>query len=118
MPIREKRTLLLERGSDLAEVQKMYRGWRDRERPRQTHVFVNDHPLRHVREHSTEMTWGYSGSGPADLALSILVDYLGDEEQAWQLHQQFKRHFVAGFDTESWTLTSDQIAEWLKHPTL
>lgn len=36
-------------------------------------------PLRHVVRHSpTGYTWGYAGSGPADLALSLLVDALGD----------------------------------------
>jgi hypothetical protein len=96
---------------------KIYRGWRDREGQHLTHVLVNGHPLCHIHKHSSEMTWGYSGSGPADLALSILTDYLGDEERAFQLHQQFKRHFVAGFDTSSWTLDSEQIENWLKQPT-
>jgi len=37
-------------------------------------------PLRHIVRHSpTGMTWGYAGSGPADLARSILVDALGDQ---------------------------------------
>lgn len=36
-------------------------------------------PLRHIVRHSpTGMTWSYAGSGPADLALSLLVDALGD----------------------------------------
>ena len=34
--------------------------------------------LRHVMRHSpTGMSWGYGGSGPADLARSLLVDALG-----------------------------------------
>ena len=34
-------------------------------------------PLHHVVFHSpTGFEWGYAGSGPADLALSILADYL------------------------------------------
>lgn len=37
-------------------------------------------PLRHYVRHSpTGMEWGYGGSGPADLARSILIDVLGDE---------------------------------------
>lgn len=36
--------------------------------------------LRHVVRHSpTGMTWGYGGSGPADLARSLLIDALGDQ---------------------------------------
>lgn len=35
-------------------------------------------PLRHIVKHSpTGMEWGYSGSGPADLARSLLIDALG-----------------------------------------
>lgn len=35
-------------------------------------------PLRHVVRHSpTGLSWGYAGSGPADLARSLLVDALG-----------------------------------------
>lgn len=36
-------------------------------------------PLRHVVKHSPSgYTWGYAGSGPADLALSLLTDALGE----------------------------------------
>lgn len=35
-------------------------------------------PLRHIRQHSpTGFGWGYGGSGPADLARSMLIDALG-----------------------------------------
>jgi hypothetical protein len=38
-----------------------------------------EEPLRHIVRHSpTGMTWGYGGSGPADLARSLLFDALGD----------------------------------------
>lgn len=38
--------------------------------------------------------WGYSGSGPAQLALAILLRFT-DEYTAGALHQPFKREFVA-----------------------
>src|SRR3990172_3453263 len=61
--------------------------------------------LHHVIFHSpTGFCWGYAGSGPADLSLSILCDMLGERPgkkqleigdfQAWHLHQNFKRDFV------------------------
>lgn len=41
---------------------------------------TSESPLLHIAWHSPSgMTWGYGGSGPADLALSLLVDALGDE---------------------------------------
>jgi len=44
-------------------------------------VTVNGVPLKHIVEHSpTGFQWGYGGSGPADLALSILADCIGLDE--------------------------------------
>ncbi len=37
-------------------------------------------PLRHVVRHSPAgLNWGYAGSGPADLARSLLLDVLGED---------------------------------------
>lgn len=88
--------------------------------------------LPHIPFHSPSgFEWGYGGSGPADLALAILVDYLDEHppsqgwedrkrfdqwtvtSRAWKLHQPFKRDVVAGFDDE-WELDETQIAKWLK----
>ena len=33
--------------------------------------------LPHVKRHSLGLSWGYEGSGPADLARSLLIDALG-----------------------------------------
>lgn len=90
--------------------------------------------LRHIPFHSAtkgDLNWGYRGSGPADLALAILVDYFQErapsegyraraecnnwmtKSRAWQLHQDFKWHFVATFADE-WELHDTQIEKWLK----
>lgn len=39
-----------------------------------------NHLLDHIHVHSEGFEWGYMGSGPADLALSILADHLGEDE--------------------------------------
>jgi len=79
-------------------------------------VTVNGEPLPHVVFHSpTGYEWGYGGSGPADLALSILTHYLGDQRQAELLHQEFKWDFIAQFPQEKgWVLTGAEIAAWLR----
>lgn len=90
--------------------------------------------LRHIPFHSAtkgDVNWGYGGSGPADLALAILVDYFGERapragyragaecdrwmvrSRAWHYHQDFKWHFVAQFADE-WELYDTQIEAWLK----
>ena len=44
--------------------------------------------------------WGYGGSGPADLALNILLAASGDRDFAAQHHQAFKWQFVAKLPAE------------------
>jgi len=80
-----------------------------------TVVAVNGRPLDprfDLWEHSpTGFEWGYGGSGPAQLALALLADHLGDDERAVELHQDFKWAVVAKLSQPTWTLTSNQINE-------
>ena len=89
-------------------IKKIYRG----EQGGSVKVFLpsgKSRPLRHVVLHSpTGLGWRYGGPGPADLALSLLCDVLGErpsEKQiyhgrcrAYARHQDFKREFVAGWE--------------------
>ena len=52
--------------------------------------------------------WTYEGAGPAQLALALLADHLGDDKKALALHEKFMREVVAELDN-SWRLTSDDI---------
>lgn len=72
-------------------------------------------PLIHRVRHSPDgFQWGYCGSGPADLARSILWDYLGREPLPSD-YQAFKFSFVAAWPLgQGWTLTSDQIERWYR----
>ena len=68
---------------------------------------------------------GDGGSGPADLAYSILLDYFdvkrgeildgenADAATAWRYHQDFKRGFIAPHKDKT-TIASSQIALWLE----
>lgn len=54
--------------------------------------------------------YGYHGSGPAQLALALLADALGDDEQAVALHQEFKRRVVANWKREAnHTITAETV---------
>lgn len=76
-------------------------------------VTVNSEPLKHKVYHSPDgFNWGYGGSGPADLARSILWDYLG-EEPPRALYQNFKDTFVASWG-DGWQITSQEIQGWIK----
>lgn len=72
-------------------------------------------PERHdLRNHSpTGFEWGYGGGGPAQLALALLADYLGDDQQALALYQEFKFRVVAALP-EYWKLTGQDIDKALK----
>ena len=59
----------------------------------------------------TGFEWGYGGSGPAQLALALLADHLGDADEAVALHQYFKRAVVEKLPSRHWKLTSRQMAE-------
>lgn len=71
-------------------------------------------PLRlDLANHSPDgFGWGYGGSGPAQLALALLADHLGDDQQALELYQEFKWKFVAALAKGKrleWTRTSADI---------
>jgi hypothetical protein len=81
--------------------------------------------LQHIVLHSpTGFAWGYGGSGPADLALSILCDVLGERPKGKRLYhgsfkaqphyQAFKRQFVAGWEFSGrFEIDSETITNWL-----
>jgi hypothetical protein len=62
----------------------------------------------------TGFEWGYAGSGPAQLALAILADHLGNDEQALNFYQRFKWAVIAELPHREWILTSDDIAQALE----
>ena len=57
----------------------------------------------------TGFEWGYGGSGPAQLALAILADHCGDDEQALNFYQRFKWAVIAELPHREWTLNSEDI---------
>ncbi len=57
---------------------------------------------------STGFEWTYEGAGPAQLALALLADHLGDDAQALALCEPFRHRVGAELDN-SWELTSADI---------
>ena len=58
--------------------------------------------------------WSYGGSGPAQLALAMLADHLGDDQEALNLYQRFKWTVIAGLPRRGWTLNSRDIDQALE----
>ena len=57
---------------------------------------------------ATGFEWTYEGAGPAQLALALLAEHLGDDVRALALYERFMRQLVAELDN-SWELTSADI---------
>ncbi len=68
-------------------------------------------PLRlDLRNHSpTGVEWGYGGSGPAQLALALAADVLGDDDRAQEVYQRLKFSVVGGLPHEGWVLTESRL---------
>jgi Family of unknown function (DUF6166) len=62
--------------------------------------------------------WGYEGSGPAQLALAILADFLDDDPRAVRLHQAFMREIIGHLDAESWEMPEGTVAAWVLNSEL
>ena len=52
--------------------------------------------------------WSYEGGAPAQLALALLADHLGDDQAALARYQDFMKEIVANFNNE-WEMTSEDI---------
>lgn len=66
--------------------------------------------LRHdLRLHSSEFNWGYGGSGPAQLALALAADVLGDDEQAQEVYQPLKFRIVGRLPDDGWSLSEEDL---------
>lgn len=71
-------------------------------------------PSLKLSNHSpTGFEWGYGGSGPAQLALALLLHATGDAKVALAYHQRFKFAYVGHFPSDSWQLCQATILRWL-----
>jgi hypothetical protein len=68
-----------------------------------------------LRNHSpTGYEWGYGGSGPAQLALALAADVLGDDDAALDVYQRLKFQVVVRLPESGWTLTESELAEVIR----
>jgi hypothetical protein len=71
-------------------------------------------PRFDLRNHSpTGFSWGFAGSGPAQLSLALLADATEDDDLAQSLYQQFKFEWVAAMNQDRFLLTQAEIRSWI-----
>ena len=86
--------------------------------PNGTIVEVDDggtrKPLKHIVRHSPDgFEWGYGGSGPADLAHSILAHHLAVQSVAPALYQAFKFEVIGRLERDDFVMSSSLVTDWL-----
>jgi len=108
---------------------KTYKGWRAEQQPGDLKVWkevpqsgddgmgqvqLDPGPSQRLVNHSPDgFQWGYSGSGPAQLALALLLDATHNPAISVRLHQAFKSEFVAGWG-DQWEITIGTILAWVR----
>ena len=88
---------------------------------------------REMAQHSQGLEWGYGGSGPAQLALALLMDTLEDadhyvgsrdiwgdkfeQKAAWALshYQKFKWEVVCQLDRQGFSLPQEEVRAWISY---
>lgn len=69
-------------------------------------------PRLDLRNHSPSgFEMGYSGSGPAQLALALLADALADDELALAHYQRFKARVIAPIEGNHFAISQEEIKQ-------
>lgn len=88
-----------------------YQTWKDGE------AFSPARSLK-IRNHSPDgFAWGYGGSGPAQLALGILLE-VADKATAELLYQDYKWSVISMLPDDegsTWQVNSDEVKKWVNN---
>lgn len=77
-------------------------------------VILSPKESQKVYNHSPDgFGWNYRGSGPAQLALALLLFYTGDKRIAERYHQQFKEDVIARLEGD-FKMPNTIILGWLQ----
>lgn len=69
-------------------------------------------PSQLLRNHSPDgFAWGYPGSGPAQLALALLLNFT-NKEFAIENYQQFKFEVVARWEQGDVRISNKAVTDW------
>jgi hypothetical protein len=79
--------------------------------------FVAADSLKVCNHSPNGFEWGYGGSGPAQLALALLLEVCV-EETAVELHQEFKWCVVSSWQADHWRVSTRELVEWVRQRAL
>jgi Family of unknown function (DUF6166) len=67
-----------------------------------------------LRNHSPcGFQWGYDGSGPAQLALALLVHATGSNECALAHYRALMSAWIARIKSDSWSVRQEDLIAWV-----
>lgn len=95
----------------------LYKGRRE---GRNVTILAGEQPLpsaSHLFHHAQGREWGHLGSEPAQLALDLLFYATQDPTFSLTYHQQFKQEVVSKLPIEGWTITSEEVYDWIDDNT-
>lgn len=76
--------------------------------------YISNVPKRF--DHSLSFCWGYSGTGPTDLSLSVLYHFTGGNLAFTYLHApNFRDEVIAALPQTDIVLKSEVILDWIKN---
>ena len=68
-----------------------------------------------IWNHSPDgFAFGYGGSGPAQLALALLLEFGLDDDVAQKHHQDFKWAVIAKLPREDFEIDGEVVEAWIK----
>jgi hypothetical protein len=72
-------------------------------------------PSQQLINHSPDgFAWGYAGSGPAQLALALLLHFSGNSEFSLAHYQDFKFDVIQGLSEDGFELANDVVTRWIR----
>lgn len=73
---------------------------------------LDPRPSQKLYNHSPDgFAWGYTGSGPSQLALALLLHFT-DEKFAQANYQHFKFDIIAQLPPRTFTLRDSDVTQW------
>lgn len=71
-------------------------------------------PSQKIYNHSPDgFSWSYAGSGPSQLALALMLEATGDEDEAVRYYQQFKYDVIAILPAKDLDMSAEVVYSWL-----
>ena len=80
--------------------------------------FLKPERSQRIRNHSPDgFNWGYAGSGPAQLALALLLEVTNDEQIARAHYDDFTYQVIGRVTSQetNWEIEEQKIVEWLEN---